>query len=73
MPKPQTAAVLTPSELASRWELSPKTLANWRSLGSGPRWIKIGRAIRYPLADVQRVEAKGTAEVGIRQLKKARA
>lgn len=49
-------AVYTPSELARRWRISRKTLANWRSLGRGPRWIKIGHAVRYPIAEIQRAE-----------------
>lgn len=43
--KPQIAATL-----AGR---SRKTLANWRSAGVGPPWVKVGQgpeSISYPLA-----------------------
>ena len=33
--------------------IPPKTWANWRSLGKGPSFIKIGRAIRYRPEDVK--------------------
>lgn len=52
---------LSPAELAARLGLSEKTLANWRALGQGPRWIRIGRSIRYPLEHVTRFERRGTA------------
>jgi hypothetical protein len=39
---------LTTAELGSRWKISPKILANWRSKNIGPRFQKIGEAVRYP-------------------------
>lgn len=39
--------LLTETELASRWNLAPKTLANQRCRGSGVPFIRIGRMIRY--------------------------
>lgn len=38
---------LTPSEAAEILKLSIGTLANWRSLGTGPEFAKQGRIIRY--------------------------
>lgn len=32
--------------------LSPQTLRNWRQLGRGPNYIKLGRSVRYSLADL---------------------
>lgn len=29
------------------------TLTQWRYLGTGPRWFKLGRHVRYRLDDVQ--------------------
>lgn len=43
---------LSTNQLAERLGLSPGTLANWRSLGKGPRWVKVGRSVRYRSADV---------------------
>lgn len=45
-------AYLRPDALAERWATTTKTLANWRSLGKGPAFVKIGGAVRYPLTDV---------------------
>lgn len=45
---------LTPSELAQRYKnaITPKTLANWRSAGTGPPFTKVGGKILYALSDV---------------------
>ncbi|RCV50687.1 helix-turn-helix transcriptional regulator [Marinitenerispora sediminis] len=43
---------LTPKELADRWQIGVQTLANMRSRGDGPAWIKCGRLVRYRLEDV---------------------
>ncbi|MBI4768148.1 MAG: helix-turn-helix domain-containing protein [Deltaproteobacteria bacterium] len=32
--------------------LSPQTLRNWRQLGRGPNYIKLGRSVRYSLTDL---------------------
>ena len=33
--------LLTQSELARRWKISPRSLEKWRVLGLGPAYIKI--------------------------------
>ncbi len=38
--------------LAARLGVSRSTLQSWRYSGRGPRWIKLGRLIRYRVADV---------------------
>ena len=45
---------LRPDELVDRYRdtITLRTLARWRSEGEGPDFIKIGRRIVYPLADV---------------------
>jgi excisionase family DNA binding protein len=40
-------AILAPRDVAALMGLSLQTLANWRSLGKGPAWFKIGRLVRY--------------------------
>jgi predicted DNA-binding transcriptional regulator AlpA len=40
------------AKLAARLGVSRSTLQSWRYGGRGPRWIKLGRLIRYRLADV---------------------
>lgn len=52
--KPETLG--TPAELAAALggDFSEKTLANYRSAGKGPRFIKLeGGRIRYDWADVR--------------------
>lgn len=38
--------------LASRLGVSRSTLQSWRYTGRGPRFIKLGRMVRYRTADV---------------------
>lgn len=49
---------LTPKELADRWHYSTSTLANMRTDGDGCPYIKFGRRILYPLAEVEAYERK---------------
>ena len=35
-------------EAAVRLGLSPGTLRNWRHLGRGPAYVKVGRRVLYP-------------------------
>lgn len=39
-------------KLARRWDVSCKLLQKWRSLGQGPRYRKLGSAVRYALSDI---------------------
>jgi hypothetical protein len=48
---------LNQMQLADRWALSPRTLEQWRWRGVGPRYLKIGGRVIYPLAEVERYEA----------------
>lgn len=34
--------LLTPAEFAAMIGMSPRTLANWRSTGKGPAYLKLG-------------------------------
>lgn len=56
---PATRVLLTPAQLAERWSCSVKTLANKRSDGSGPDFLRVlgGRAIRYSLDAIVAWEA----------------
>jgi len=51
MPEPRPLA--TPDKVAGFLGLPIATLAQWRYLGKGPRWIKVGRHVRYRMADVE--------------------
>jgi hypothetical protein len=52
-----SAAMLTTKELATRWGISPGSLANDRAMGrSALPYVKIGDRVRYRLTDVLRFE-----------------
>ena len=44
---------LTDRDLADMGIANVRTLQTWRLLGRGPSYIKVGRAVRYRLADVE--------------------
>jgi len=43
---------LSRQELADRYGVPVKTPAEWASKGTGPRYAKFGRHVRYRLSDV---------------------
>lgn len=45
--------LINEGEAARRLGLSVKTLRRWRWAGKGPRFLKIGAAVRYDPADLQ--------------------
>ena len=47
---------LNQTELAGRWNISPRTLERWRWSGDGPTYIKIGGRVVYRLEDVEAFE-----------------
>jgi predicted DNA-binding transcriptional regulator AlpA len=53
---------LTRQELADRYGLPVKTPAEWASKGTGPRYAKFGRHVRYLLSDVLDWERKQFTE-----------
>ena len=50
-PDPRTLTI-TPDEAAARLGIAPSTLAQWRYLGSGPAFLKLGGLVRYREADL---------------------
>ena len=50
-------AKLTQEQLAARWHMSPRTLEQWRWLGKGPRFLKIGARVLYDEDVVEDYEA----------------
>jgi hypothetical protein len=54
--------LITRQGLASRWSYSPKTLRRKEQAGELPV-LKIGRAVRYRLSDIERIERE--AEVSL--------
>lgn len=51
---------LRPVDLVTRWcnTVTLSTLDNWRSQNRGPRFVKIGGRVLYPLAEVEAYEAR---------------
>jgi hypothetical protein len=38
---------LTPKDVQAEYGIAVQTLANWRSTGRGPKFIRVGKLIRY--------------------------
>ena len=55
---------LSETEVAERLGVSPFTVRAWRQRGHGPRFMKIGRHVRYRLADVVSWENSRYADAG---------
>lgn len=55
--------LLSPSELAARYKgrVTERTLANWRSTGQGPRFIKVGGRVMYCVKSVKDWEQRRTS------------
>jgi hypothetical protein len=51
-PVPCTLALLTEKDAGRLLALSHRTLQKWRARGIGPTFMKFGRTIRYPFAEL---------------------
>lgn len=51
-PTSTTSELMDEPTLAMRLGISRSTLQSWRYAGRGPRFIKLGRMVRYRRADV---------------------
>lgn len=64
-----SSALLTEQDLAIRWSCSIKKLQSDRLKGAGIPYVKIGRLVRYRIADVLEFEAaqlrQSTSEGGM--------
>jgi excisionase family DNA binding protein len=45
--------LLTVKEVAVLTRFTPRTLSRWRVAGKGPKFVRLGSAIRYKKADVE--------------------
>jgi excisionase family DNA binding protein len=45
--------LLSTDEVASLLDVAPATVRYWRHAGTGPRAYKVGRHVRYRLAEVE--------------------
>jgi len=56
MPSNERPMNLLPKEAADRLRVSVGTLANWRVSGEGPRFVKFGRRVLYPVPELEAFE-----------------
>ena len=51
---------LTTVEVSERYrrEVSPGTLRNWRAMKIGPSFLKIGKAVLYPVGELEAWDGK---------------
>lgn len=51
---------LKPIEAAARLRISVYTLKNWRVQGIGPRFVKFGRVVLYPVVNIEQWERENS-------------
>ena len=54
--------LLTPKAVAVRFGIHELTLNNWRAQNRGPRFVRIGRLIRYPQSAIREYLASSTVQ-----------
>lgn len=54
----------SPEQLSERLggTIKPRTLANWRTSGTGPKYVKLGGKVAYPKREVEAWIAKRTVQ-----------
>jgi predicted site-specific integrase-resolvase len=52
---------LTPDQVAERYQVSPDSLKEWRYKGVGPKYLRIGKRVRYRVSDLERWEQEREA------------
>jgi predicted DNA-binding transcriptional regulator AlpA len=58
----EVAIYITQDQLARRWQISPRTLERQRWIGEGPKYVKLGGAVRYLSTDVLEYERRRTVD-----------
>lgn len=53
------SALLRESEASTRLGLSVRTLQKWRIEGRGPRFVKLGNAVRYEPTEIEEFVREG--------------
>lgn len=49
----EASGLLQPGDVAALLGVPISTLANWRSSGYGPPYLRVGKYVRYRLVDVE--------------------
>jgi excisionase family DNA binding protein len=52
--RPDVAETLTPEQASAYLQIPTETLRRWRGLGTGPKFAKVGRHVRYRPAELDR-------------------
>ena len=52
-PEPRLSMLLTEDEVAALLQVTVKAVQGWRYRGGGPRFVKVGRCVRYRREDLQ--------------------
>lgn len=62
--QPEQRRFLTAQEVSDRYHgaISVRTLSNWRNLGSGPAYSKIGGRVLYPSDKLVEWEQRNTVQ-----------
>ena len=50
---PISAVLLTEQQAAELTGFTPRTMKNWRRVGGGPAFVRVGRSVRYRPADLE--------------------
>jgi len=69
---PDGPVYLTTAEVAARFRTAPSSVRDWRSKGIGPLGIRFGRAVLYPLPEVEEWERRQTEAAKREQRRRAR-
>jgi predicted DNA-binding transcriptional regulator AlpA len=59
-----SAPNLSPAELAERYDLPLETIYGWQKNRTGPPFLKVGRHVRYRMADILKWENSRTIASG---------
>ena len=51
--RPDDLRLLDQAQAAELLQVSPRTLEGWRCRGGGPRFVRVGRRVRYRLQDLR--------------------
>jgi predicted DNA-binding transcriptional regulator AlpA len=62
--KEQSREYLTLTEVAERYRTTPATVRYWRHCGRGPRGVRIGTRVLYPLSEIERFDRELLASAG---------
>ncbi len=58
----QMAQYLTTDEMADRYRTAPSTVRYWRMTGYGPKGVRVGRRVLYPMAEIERFDLELTTK-----------